>query len=901
MQFHYALQRVLRGRLCLLSAWLLLLAPLALAQPVQVKDILPVLRRPVASANINGTLYFAATSGPTGTELWKSDATGLNQQLVKDIVTGAGSSNPSRFITVNGILYFATNTALYRSNGTAAGTTVVRSFFASPTQLTNVNGTIFFTVAGGSKGYQLWRSNGTNSGTILLREFAPTNPTGGPAIGPNSLTNLNGTLYFGANDGTRGTELWRSNGTVAGTTLVKDIFPGSSTDPTFPGVNSSNPTDITAFNGRVYFAATDGSLAGRELWRSDGTAAGTVLVKDLLSDPDLDYAISSGPNLFRVVDNSLYFVATKEAQGVERIYRTDGTANGTVEVGGATQGGFNQPASVTEVEVVNGTLYYSTFTNNNLTGFSSELRKITGGVDAGVRRFVQGPGEGFNSVGNFVNVNGTLFFTAFRPTSGTEIWKVEPLQGNAVLLPELVTGPAGTRPYDLFSVGNVLYFRSGARSASDLFKFDLNRPQATAIRINAGGPAHTVVESLFPDPEVEGETYAIETFGADAFFTGGSVTTLAETFENRVVNVFDPTLYYTERWGPSSYNIPVPQGRYQVVLHFAEIFFGFRTPGGVGSRKFNVNLEGTRRLTEYDIFAKAGGARRLVKETLEVNVTDGTLNLAFLRGSASNPTISAIEVVPLPTPVGPQLYRAINLNGNPIVLDGNAWAGKTAPNYSFTSNFYTNSFTNNTVALIPATDPVRESMIRSSIFSDGIRLNLTSAPAGTYQVFVYVWEDNNPQTFAITLENRVMQEYNSGAAGTWKKLGPFQANVTDGAITIGSIGGTANFSGVEVWRVDAATAAAREVAADQTATESFAVKLYPNPVQDRLSVKLPFDASQVRGTSVADAAGKPRLDNAHRAISADELEIRTEGLQPGFYLLKLDTELGFKVVKFIKQ
>jgi hypothetical protein len=139
--------------------------------------------------------------------------------------------------------------------------------------------------------------------------------------------------------------------------------------------------------------------------------------------------------------------------------------------------------------------------------------------------------------------------------------------------------------------------------------------------------------------------------------------------------VYDPTLYFNERWGPCSYNIPVPQGRYQVVLHFAEIYFGFRTGGGVGSRKFNVNLEGTRRLTEYDIFAKAGGARRLVKETLEVNVTDGMLNLAFLKGSASNPAISAIEVLPLPTPVGPQPYRAINLNGDPIVLDGNAWQG----------------------------------------------------------------------------------------------------------------------------------------------------------------------------------------------------------------------------------
>ncbi len=101
--------------------------------------------------------------------------------------------------------------------------------------------------------------------------------------------------------------------------------------------------------------------------------------------------------------------------------------------------------------------------------------------------------------------------------------------------------------------------------------------------------------------------------------------------------------------------------------------------------------------------------------------------------------------------------------------------------------------------------------------------------------------------------------------------------------------------------MNATTAAAREALAGEAAAETFGVKLYPNPVQDRLSVKLPFAASQVRGTSVADAAGKPRRSNAHQAVGADKLEIRTEGLRPGFYLLKLDTQHGLKVVKFIKQ
>jgi ELWxxDGT repeat protein len=279
------------------------------------------------------------------------------------------------------VLYFSTNTALYRSNGTAAGTTVVKSFFASPMQLTNVNGTIFFTVAGGSKGFQLWRSNGTAAGTILLREYGPG--------APGSLTNLNGSLYFAANDGTRGTELWRSNGTVAGTTLVKDIFPGSSTDPDAPGVNSSNPSGITAFNGRIYFSANNG-VNGAELWRSDGTSAGTVLVKDLLPESTEGFAFGSNPNRFRVVNNSLYFVASNLPQGVDRVFRTDGTAQGTIDVGGSGPGGFGRSSSITAFENVNGNLYYATFAQENFLGFYTELWRITDGVNTFIRKYPQG-------------------------------------------------------------------------------------------------------------------------------------------------------------------------------------------------------------------------------------------------------------------------------------------------------------------------------------------------------------------------------------------------------------------------------------------------------------------------------------------------------------------------------
>src|SRR5215510_16063544 len=86
---------------------------------------------------------------------------------------------------------------------------------------------------------------------------------------PSWLTNLNGTLFFTADDGSTGQELWKSDGTAAGTTLVKDILPG-------PG--TYYPRFLTNVNGLLFFV-TDGAN-GSELWKSDGTAVGTVLIKE---------------------------------------------------------------------------------------------------------------------------------------------------------------------------------------------------------------------------------------------------------------------------------------------------------------------------------------------------------------------------------------------------------------------------------------------------------------------------------------------------------------------------------------------------------------------------------------------------------------------------------------------
>ena len=77
-------------------------------------------------------------------------------------------------------------------------------------------------------------------------------PGAGGSIGSTPFVNVNGTLFFDANDGTHGDELWKSDGTAAGTVMVKDINPGA---------GSSSVGQMVNVGGTLFFAATDGTTA----------------------------------------------------------------------------------------------------------------------------------------------------------------------------------------------------------------------------------------------------------------------------------------------------------------------------------------------------------------------------------------------------------------------------------------------------------------------------------------------------------------------------------------------------------------------------------------------------------------------------------------------------------------
>jgi hypothetical protein len=156
--------------------------------------------------------------------------------------------------------------------------------------------------------------------------------------------------------------------------------------------------------------------------------------------------------------------------------------------------------------------------------------------------------------------------------------------------------------------------------------------------------------------------------------------------------------------------------------------------------------------------------------------------------------ISVVELLHADEP--PRFVRGINLNGPAVEIDGNSWEGRDSRHYRTNDQ----AFENQSVALRPPTDAQRALMIRSSRWNHQARMELTDLPNARCQVFVYIWEDNDPETFSLFLQGeKVAPDIRSGNAGEWRRLGPFVVDVEKGTVTLTTEGGAANLSGIEVW------------------------------------------------------------------------------------------------------
>jgi Secretion system C-terminal sorting domain len=265
-----------------------------------------------------------------------------------------------------------------------------------------------------------------------------------------------------------------------------------------------------------------------------------------------------------------------------------------------------------------------------------------------------------------------------------------------------------------------------------------------------------------------------------------------------------------------------------------------------------------------------------------------------------------IDVISAPSST---FYRAINLNGPALSIDGNSWTGSAgAPNFSYTTNG--GLFSNQAIGLNPSTDASRASMIRSSIWGKSVALNVTGVPAGSYQVWLYVWEDNFAQTYTISLEGGVVQaNFNSGTTGAWRKLGPYPVTISDGAINLSVVGGDANLSGIEIWRSNQGQPGARiafeddiqgEILPEDADAGGLQMTVYPNPSSGLVNIEFTTVESGVTHVAVYNTRGEQLQILYNTVLPAGRhahIEMQPAEWVNGIYVIQL---INGKIVKYVK-
>lgn len=361
----------------------------------------------------------------------------------------------SNYITLNNKMYYFGRTSgyqwsLYSTDGTSTGNQIVKNLglqVANIMPSTDIdikyndykiefNNKIYFYA-----GYQFWQSDGTTAGTSVFLPSGYTNP--------KYFKVYNGKLYFTAENSTTGREICSTDGTIAGTSVLKDIYPGTN-----PSIDSQFDPHFTVFNNKLFFVANDGTN-GFELWSTDGTTTGTSLFKNIrVTESEISpYNQGAFKNIslyslspFKVSNNKMYFAAnsdfTNQYGTTFRLFETDGTPNGTTQI--------DMPIPVnsgTTANFIQG-IYGLTVVNTDLIVFGSTFVTSAGGsgtsVQSGIFKvdntnqvtqlgtiiaFSGDSGSGSDTEqGSMKLFNGEYYFIANGLPAGSnlELWKMNP-------------------------------------------------------------------------------------------------------------------------------------------------------------------------------------------------------------------------------------------------------------------------------------------------------------------------------------------------------------------------------------------------------------------------------------------------------------------------------------------
>jgi ELWxxDGT repeat protein len=432
---------------------------------------------PAGLTALNGDLYFSASG-----DLWKTDGTAAGTVRLTDAASGGPFDRVgSSIVTLNGTVYFSTTYDLWKSDGTSAGTALLKTIGTpgrtdSVYGLVSLNGALYFVADDGIHGRELWTSDGTAEGTVLLKDINP-----GPSHSdPRSLTLVNGTVFFTASDPVHGNELWKTDGTEAGTVLVKDVNPGSASGLPFYVVSP-----LAGVNGTLFFAADDG-VHGLELWKSDGTEAGTVLVKDVNPgrSGSIDYF---NPQLIDV-NGTLFFVANDGVHGNE-LWKSDGTADGTVLVKDINPGSAD--SSIQYLTALNGVLYFAA--DDGIHGI--ELWRSDGTAD-GTQLVIDIRPNGSGFPMNIIAADGMLYFSGHDGVNGRELWRSDGTADGTVMIADVNPGPGNSSPDHLTWVDGKLFFTADDGSHGVELWVWAPSPAVTSVLVNDGSAQRSLVTGL---------------------------------------------------------------------------------------------------------------------------------------------------------------------------------------------------------------------------------------------------------------------------------------------------------------------------------------------------------------------------------------------------------------------
>ena len=320
------------------------------------------------------------------------------------------------------------------------------------TYVSDFAGTYYFTATTFATGRELYRTDGTAAGTALVSDIF----FGGDAD-PSELVGAPGRVYFLADDGVHGRELWTSDGTAAGTVLLLDAWPGS-----FDGTY----TDLAVLGSKALFGARHPVTGDVELWSTDGTPAGTMQLADL------NPSASSWPGEFQRAPGGgeLYFSANHPVFGSE-LWKTDGTAAGTVFVADIHPNGS---AGIRDFVNAGGLTYFDAAS----TGSGRELW-VTDGSTAGTQRMatfdVGGFANGQLSLNHAVDFGGRLVFSATAATGGMEVWISDGTAAGTVEFIDLNPGPAPSFPFAFAPLGaDLLFVADTLATGAELWRADAN-------------------------------------------------------------------------------------------------------------------------------------------------------------------------------------------------------------------------------------------------------------------------------------------------------------------------------------------------------------------------------------------------------------------------------------------